>query len=42
MLVVTSFVGNPSVISFHVLSLFSGLGIKLVIFTSCLACQVWG
>jgi hypothetical protein len=42
MLVVTSFVGNPSVISFHVLSLLSGLGRKLVIFTSCLPCQVWG
>jgi hypothetical protein len=32
MLVVTSFVGNPSVISFHVLSLLPGLGRKLVIF----------
>jgi hypothetical protein len=32
MLVVTSFVGNTSVIPFHILSLFPGLGRILVIF----------
>jgi hypothetical protein len=32
MLVVTSFVGNPSVIPFDILSLLSGLGRILVIF----------
>jgi hypothetical protein len=38
MLVVTSFVGNPSVIPFHVLSLLLGLGRKLVIFYVMLSC----
>jgi hypothetical protein len=38
MLVVTSFVGNPSVIHFHVLSLLPGLGRKLVIFNVMLSC----
>jgi hypothetical protein len=38
MLVVTSFVGNPSVISFHVLSLLPGLIGKLVIFYVMLSC----
>jgi hypothetical protein len=38
MLVVTSFVGNPSVISFHVLSLSLELGRKLVIFYVMLSC----
>jgi hypothetical protein len=38
MLVVTSFIGNPSIISFHVLSLFPGLGRKLVIFYVMLSC----
>jgi hypothetical protein len=42
MLVVTSFVGNPSVIPFHVLSLLSGLGRKLVIFYVMLSLQVRG
>jgi hypothetical protein len=32
MLVVTSFVGNPSVIPFHILSLLPGLGRTLVMF----------
>jgi hypothetical protein len=32
MLVVTSFVGNPSAIHFHILSLLPGLGRILVIF----------
>jgi hypothetical protein len=32
MLVVTSFVGNPSIIPFHILSLLLGLGRILVIF----------
>jgi hypothetical protein len=35
MLVVTSFVGNPSVISFQVLSLLSELGLS----TSCLVAE---
>jgi hypothetical protein len=38
MLVVTSFVGNPCVISFHVLSFLPGLGRKLVIFYVMLSC----
>jgi hypothetical protein len=38
MLVVTSFVGNPSVTFFHVLSLLPGLGRKLVIFYVMLSC----
>jgi hypothetical protein len=38
MLVVTSFVGNPSVIPFHILSFLSGLGRKLVIFYVMLSC----
>jgi hypothetical protein len=42
MLVVTSFVGNSSVIPFHILSLLLGLGRILESFMSCLACQVRG
>jgi hypothetical protein len=38
MLVVTNLAGNPSVISFHVLSLLPGLGRKLVIFYVMLSC----
>jgi hypothetical protein len=38
MLVVTNFVGNPSVIPFHVLSVLPGLGRKLVIFYVMLSC----
>jgi hypothetical protein len=38
MLVVTSFVGDPGVVHFHVLSLLLGLGRKLVIFYVMLSC----
>jgi hypothetical protein len=42
MLVVTSSVGNPSVIPFHILSLLLGLGRILVIFYIMLSLLSWG
>jgi hypothetical protein len=42
MLVVTSSVGNPSVIPFHILSLLPGLGRILVIVYDMLSLLSWG
>jgi hypothetical protein len=42
MLVVTSSVGNPSVILFHILSLLPGLGRILLIFYVKLSLLSWG